>query len=123
MTFQGTPRDGGYCLKTFASGCARPYTVPTTPPRVSLSGAEAAQYCGINEAVTTCEALLDLATNKDCTTDTDCGAEGLDDARCETVSLVMNKCTYGCAGVDAECPPTRACGTTTGNEYCGGPTL
>jgi hypothetical protein len=124
MSFRGTPRPGGFCLKTRATGCVEPFTV-LTPARPSLSGAPPAVYCGIDEDATTCEAVLDLFDDKPCTSADDCGAPGLDDARCEDVSGVPGRCTYGCSRA-AECPGTTACGPGPARDggssgrYCGG---
>jgi hypothetical protein len=120
MDFQSVGRPGGYCLKLVSTGCEAPYKIPT-PSRASLSGAAAAKYCGINEAVTTCEAVLALTKSATCTLDDECGAAGLDDGRCETVGVDANHCTYSCSS-DVTCPSDFPCGTTSGNKYCGGPT-
>jgi len=117
MLFDGEPRTGGYCLKRLATGCERPFAVPLEG-RASLSGAAAATYCGVSEARTTCEAVLDLLTHdKPCTLAEDCGVAGLDDARCETVNLAANRCTYGCEAT-SECTSIHTCGPT-GAGYCG----
>jgi hypothetical protein len=115
MNFDGTPRAGGYCLKRGATGCVAPYRVPSDA-RVSLSGASAEVYCGVNEAVTTCEAVLDLIDDRACApaTDDDCGVPGLNDGRCRTVGGRANRCTYSC-GTAADCPAGRACTSS----YCG----
>ena len=117
--FQGAAREGGYCLKLGSTGCMRPYTVPTAE-RASLSGVEPAVYCGIQEDLTTCEAVLDLVNDSSCGAAPECGAPGLDDAVCQTVNLVANKCSYRC-GVDANCTNSRACGAS--GMYCGAPAL
>jgi hypothetical protein len=126
MEFQGQARDGGYCLKdSTVEGCTvNPYRSPS-PARVSLSGADATVYCSINETLTTCEAVLDLNSDKTCASADDCGAPGLSDGLCESVSLSPNKCTYGCDGV-FDCRATGfgsgcagdAVGAAT--TYCGG---
>jgi hypothetical protein len=115
MVFQGTARTGGYCLKRGAAGCVRPYTVPTAT-RVSLSGTAAEAYCGVDETVTTCEAVLALIDDTVCAvgTDTDCGAADLADGLCRTVSLVANRCSYACSAA-SQCPTSFTC--TAG--YCG----
>ena len=126
MEFQGQAREGGYCLKdSTVEGCTvNPYRAPS-PARVSLSGEEATVYCSINETLTTCEAVLDLNKDKDCTTADDCGVPGLNDGLCETVSLSPNKCTYGCQNV-ADCNPSGTGSSCAGDAagsaatYCGG---
>ena len=116
MFFAGMARPGGYCLPMLGDGCSTdPYRSPTTE-RVSLSGADPARYCSIRETVTTCEAVLDLLDDVgSCLDDSDCGALGLDDGRCEIVNTSPMKCTYTCTG-NAECPDTAECG----GGYCGG---
>ena len=115
MNFMGTARADGYCLKRFSTGCARPYTV-TTAARVSLSAALVETYCGVDEASTTCEAVLALVDDAACaaSTDTDCGVTGLADGLCRTVSGVMNRCTYACTTA-AQCPGAVTCMS----GYCG----
>jgi hypothetical protein len=117
MEFMGEPREGGYCLKRGATGCVQPYNSPT-PERASLSGAAPEAYCGILEDRTTCEAVLDLIASTSCATAEDCGAEGVADARCESVNMTPNKCTYDC-GVAADCPSSTICGAA--GAYCGAP--
>jgi hypothetical protein len=119
MTYKGQAREEGYCLKASANGCSEPYTIETTS-RTSLSGATAAKYCGINESVTTCEAVRALVTNQSCSgADTDCPEGGL----CRKVGTLSNRCTYQCS-LAVHCPadaPANTCDTTTGGvTYCGG---
>jgi hypothetical protein len=119
MTFKGEPRPKAYCLRRGSVGCAEPYTIGFAAE--SLSGAAEETYCGINqdgglqpETSVTCEAVRDLIDNTSCTTNTDCG-EG-QGGLCQTVGLVMNKCTYACSG-SAECLSTRMCDAPT-TPYC-----
>jgi len=115
---------GGFCMKRFATGCVEPIAAAKIN-RGSLSGAATEDYCGVNEAITSCDAIL--AFGKSCAApdgpdpdsnpDADaslCEARG---ARCETVSGAANKCTYGCTD-HLECPTTRPCGGA-GGPYCG----
>ena len=126
MEFQGQARDGGYCLKDVtAGGCTEnPYRT-ATPSRASLSGAAPAQYCSINETLTTCEAVMDLNNDKGCSSADECGVPGLDDGLCETVTFAPNKCTYGCSGASdckASGSGSSCAGDATGaaEMYCGG---
>jgi hypothetical protein len=113
MTFRGDSH-GGYCLPRVGTpGCARPFATPT-PERASLSGATPAVYCGLNEDVTTCEAVRDLVAGTSCSAADDCGSRALDDARCETVGAIPNLCTYSC-GTATQCPAGLACSA----GYCG----
>jgi hypothetical protein len=93
-----------------------PYGIPT-PARISLSGAPAEVYCGLDEARTTCEALLELLAGSACTGDEDCGAAGLMDGRCETVNFVANRCTYSCIAASG-CPEGFMCPARP-DTYCG----
>ncbi len=122
MEFQGVAREGGFCLKdSSVEGCSEnPFRSPTSA-RVSLSGAPATMYCGINEDLTTCEATLDLLDDQSCVTAEECGAPDLDDGLCEVVSLSAGKCTYACDSA-AQCrasSPGAGCGGV-GADYCGG---
>jgi hypothetical protein len=115
MQFMGASH-GSYCLHPVSAGCTRPFTVTSTA-RASTSGVAAEPYCGVEETVTTCEAVLALVADTACTTAADCGAGSLDDGRCVTVSGVMNRCTYSCGGA-VQCPLGFMCGAM---GYCGSP--
>ncbi len=117
MNFMGTPRATGYCLKQFDTGCVRPHSVPTDA-RASLSGAAAETYCGVLEASVTCEAVQDLIDDTACGSDDECGAEGLEDGRCETVNGTAERCTYDCTGA-SECTGATMCGAA--GRFCGAP--
>lgn len=119
MFFDGQRLPDGYCLKTLSSNCERPYT--GIIERESLSGAASEQYCGVDEDVTSCEAVLQLIDDVTCSggTDEECGLAGEADARCETVLGLTNRCTYSCSA-DAKCPSGFTCGGPSGDEYCGG---
>jgi hypothetical protein len=115
MFYMGAAHGGGYCMKIGSTGCARPYLV-TPVVRASLSGVAAQAYCVIDESRTTCEAVRALDASAGCTTPTvatDCAAQG---ARCETVNLGTNKCTYDC-GSSLGCVDGADCSS----GYCGGP--
>lgn len=114
--FQGVSQQGRCVLAAPDTGCLaeRPFGVALLD-RPSASSAELDNYCGISEDITTCEAVLALQrTITGCTTeDTSvCAADG---ARCETISLTPNSCTYSC-GVDSQCPTGISCE----GGYCGG---
>jgi hypothetical protein len=114
MNFQGTARPGGYCLLVSSgSNCVEPYSTLLTRGSLSQPN-DAKTFCGIAESLTTCEAVLHLINNQGCTSDTDCGATGLNDGLCRTVGALANKCTYACSAV-AQCPTGFSC-----NTYCGG---
>lgn len=112
MQFMGAAH-GSYCLALPAPGCTRPYGVPT-PMRLSTSGAAAASYCGVDESLVTCEAVLALIAGRTCTLATDCNAMG---AQCQTVNLTPGSCTYAC-GLSTQCPSGANCGAAM---YCGSP--
>ncbi len=123
MEFQGAPRDAGYCLKALKLepiGCSTAPFSKSTPTRVSLSGAAEAQYCGIVESVTTCEAVLGAGSlDLVCSDKDECGVLGLEDARCQAINLV-NLCTYSCEAA-ANCSNFLGCGGPSDSKYCGGP--
>jgi hypothetical protein len=125
MTFNGTSH-GGYCLQRVGSGCTQPYSVTVTA--ASLSGAASEAYCGINQALTTCEAVLDLTGSKICTASTECGCSRDSSGACTAAgigglcqvvgSLAGTRCTIPC-GSNANClsqPPGDTC--TTAIPYC-----
>jgi hypothetical protein len=125
MNFQGTARDGGFCLKRFSAGCDQPYKVPLT--EVSLSGAPSEAYCGIDEAVTRCEAVLDLLHSRACPDglDSSCGCHRDENGNCldaglgglcRTVDMVSNQCTFPC-DADNRCLPSLAC-SDSAPKYC-----
>ena len=116
MTFGSASQiHGNYCLQRVSSGCTNPYKVPISA--ASLSGAPAEDYCGINEAATTCEAVLDLIASKACAADNSCGggAGGI----CKTVGVDANRCTIPCDSA-AQClasAPGNLCTPPT-TPYC-----
>ena len=112
MNYQGADR-GGYCLRA-APGCVRPFGVII--PAISLSGAASANYCGVDQSVTTCDAVLTLRDGLQCPSGsaTECMAAG---ALCETVSGLANQCTYPCGGA-AACLPSEP-GASCNAGYCG----
>jgi len=130
LSFKGTPRAGGYCLKLASKGCSNPYLVNVT--RGSLSHPQPAlKYCAINENKTTCEAILQsqapaptsiCAPSSGTPDDTKCGAPGLNDGLCRNVNSSSDyRCTYECEDVK-ECSGTDPCNCTGAScvKYCGG---
>lgn len=111
LTFNGNPH-GNYCLQRVASGCASPYTVPINIK--SSSGAASDDYCAINQAATTCEAVQDLIASKTCSGDVDCGsgAGGL----CKTVGVLSNRCTIPCDSA-AQCLASAPGNTCTPPDF------
>ena len=100
---------GNYCMKTGASGCLRPFTVPFNAK--SISGAASEQYCGVLQTDTTCEAALDTIDRKSCGAPSDCGAENLNDGGCNGVcTIACNAVTYG----DEQCPSSQDCNALLG---------
>jgi hypothetical protein len=130
MSFAGEPH-GYYCLPDAGSGCTQPFSV--WMERVSLSGEAATTYCGINELLTTCEAVLALLQNGRCSgTDGLCSPDGIapevdvPGAICRVVGGLPDRCTYACQ-LPSECldPPTAGytCGDGAGGgapSWCGG---
>jgi hypothetical protein len=125
MQFGNVPLRGGFCLQTNGSGeCAQPFAFPLPDPRESLSGAAAAVYCGVNEELTSCEAVLALVQNVPCDDDFDCVAPG---GICRQVGDVGLRCTYECSGATQCIDPDVVIGSTCGDadgtaeeNYCGG---
>lgn len=125
MNFQGVPREGGFCLRRVASTCGRQFQIITNA--MSLSGSPAEDYCGIDETVTRCEAVVDLGSNQTCSdgADTSCGCardsngnctEPGEGGLCRTVGPNENRCTYAC-GTNEDCPQGKICdGAPT--KYC-----
>lgn len=117
--------EAGFCLKSIELGgtCTNPFRIPLTRP--SLSGAEADEYCGINENLATCPAVRALVQDQDCNPDNgdaDCPQpSGL----CRELPGMTNRCTYLCSDI-VECKSPPAPGSTCGSsgsgndDYCGG---
>ncbi|RLB47764.1 MAG: hypothetical protein DRJ42_24685 [Deltaproteobacteria bacterium] len=124
MMFEGAARTGGYCLKA-TPGCSQPLGVVLTD-RISLSGVTGRAYCGVNEGLTTCDAVNALLLSTTCPggMDSECPDGGV----CETLDPggadFMRRCTYPCSGT-LECPASPAAVSTCANggtttDYCGG---
>jgi len=109
---------GGFCMKIGSTGCAEPFRAPPIDGRTSLSGRAPEPYCGINETLTSCPAILALDDDKDCPGGmaSSCDAPG---ARCAAVNLGPNECTYACTN-NRECPVSAPCNGPAGAMYCGG---
>lgn len=114
---------GFYCMPLVAAGgCGVPTNQPFTVDlvaRPSRSGEAAAIYCGINEALTTCEAVLAALEGQGagCMDDSACPEGG----RCEPVGASgTQRCTYSCNDL-LQCPDNPALATcnTSGDRYCG----
>ena len=72
MDYDGTPY-GHYCLKE-QPGCAQPFASTINKP--SLNGDTAVNYCGIDQDLATCQAVLALLNNWRCSgTDGMCSPE------------------------------------------------
>jgi len=114
--------DTGFCLKTTAGGCVRPYSV-TLFDRPSLSDlAGQTNFCGVDEEIVTCPAVRALLGDAECPggADDECETSGI----CRDVGSLQNRCTYLC-GLPAQCPgdpPADTCGSSGsgGDDYCGG---
>jgi hypothetical protein len=120
----GAEPRGYYCMTNNSGGCSEPFTVRLID-RTSISGLATASYCGINEALATCENVRSLLDNATCDggMDEECPASGL----CRRVGDLLNRCTYECGGevqCDAVPNPGSSCGNATnmgmGVDYCGG---
>jgi hypothetical protein len=132
----GTPH-GYYCLREYPPACDKPVAVPMNG-KTSISAAPAANYCGINQDLATCEAVLALADNWRCSgTDGMCSPDGIipeqpvPGALCRDLGggALANRCTYAC-GSPNQCPdavqnpPASTCGDGTppigAPDWCGG---
>jgi hypothetical protein len=124
MQFGNVPLRGGFCLQRASTGqCAQPFAFPLPEARESLSGAASALYCGVNEELTSCDAVRVLVNNELCEDDFECTAPG---GVCREVGLLGLRCTYEC-GFANECLPGGGSGSTCGDangsaeeDYCGG---
>ena len=136
MTFNGSPH-GNYCLEAVSSGCDQPFgnTSVMKVTAASVSGAAAEDYCGINQATVTCEAIRDMIDSDNkircgnasgvatdslcgCHRDpagacTDAGTGGL----CRSINGA-NRCTIQCGG-GTDCSSNYTCNTVTPPNYCG----
>lgn len=124
MDFDGSPRDAAYCLRidnapANETDCLEPFTVLDI--RASITTGEFAIVCGINEALTTCEAVLDY--DSECADADDCGVPGLNDGVCDTIEFEPgSRCSYPCdtASQYPQCHSPFSCATGTGGtQYCG----
>lgn len=128
MNYKGTRHPNGttgYCLKSIALGgsCTNPYRIVINA--TSLSGTPDDDYCGINEALATCEAVQALLNDVQCdpdNDDSDCPQPG---GICRELRDLRDTCTYLCSGppqCDEEPNPGAGCGSSgTGSDnYCGG---
>ncbi|MCA9581912.1 MAG: hypothetical protein KC416_08955, partial [Myxococcales bacterium] len=111
MTYQDKAY-GAYCLRKVSAGCAEPFGVVING--VSVSGDPKTDYCGIDQAALTCDAVRRLLDNQGCPSGkaSDCKAEA---AVCAMVGVFANRCTYACSGV-AQCPkgePLSTCNAGT----------
>lgn len=112
---------GNYCMKLASATCANPYRAPELQRKSVLAAEddEPEAFCGINEALTTCEAVLGFDQECPGGTDAECGAQG---AICRKVNNATNHCTYHCEDA-LQCTPSAACagsGDPIANDrYCG----
>jgi len=75
MDFEGTSH-GHYCLVETPPTCSRPFAVTLCKP--SISGAAAANYCAIDEDLTTCDAVIAHLQAWTCSgTDGICSPDGI----------------------------------------------
>ena len=125
LDYQGEPFPDdrtGFCLKSVAGGgsCVNPYRIVLVKP--SLSGEPPAEYCGINEGLTTCHAVQALLDDTQCTPvhgDADCPQPA---GLCRLLPGAVNRCTYRCDSIVECATPGSTCGQgdTELDDYCGG---
>ena len=128
MDFQMSAH-GHYCLELPNPTCAQPFGVAIN--KASINSEAATNYCGIDEDLATCEAVLALVNGWFCTgTDGMCSEmeggmeEPVPGALCDPVGLLGDRCTYAC-GAANQClsvPPGNTCGDgdETPPGWCGG---
>ncbi|WP_158542599.1 hypothetical protein [Lujinxingia litoralis] len=124
MSFAGLARDSAYCLRidtapdANSSDCQEPFMVLDI--KESITTAELEIVCGINEALTTCEAVLDY--NRSCTSADDCGVAGLDDGLCELIEFEPGvRCTIPCdSSLEyPQCYFPYGCASNGDTQFCG----
>ncbi|MGF1465546.1 MAG: hypothetical protein ACFCGT_05380 [Sandaracinaceae bacterium] len=100
-----TTRSAGYCLRRTARSCPRPWGVPIAG-RTTLSGVEGLMFCGIDERVTTCEAVRALLDEVECPfgVNADCPNTGI----CRPIGADLRRCTYRCSS-SSTCPAALSC--------------
>lgn len=126
LQYKGSPHEpagpgSGYCLQPAPpeDPCPRPYTTVLARETVNNPLVEGV-YCGIDENLSTCEAVLALFAEQPCAAgmDRDCPEGGI----CRTSAGVGSRCTYAC-DADSDCldkPNEDTCRTGTGTDrYCG----
>lgn len=118
LNFQGESV-GNYCLKLESGGCDLPYGAVIRGRR-SVDSAGLNDYCGVNESLTTCEAVKQRLAfrlgSAPCMNDSECGMNDKDDGVCGLVSGggMMNRyCTYRCSN-DNQCGSFDGPGTCVG---------
>lgn len=106
MNYMGAPTGRSHCLRPVSEGCDVPYSI-TLEDRESASGRPAADYCGINEGLTTCEAVLAYGNACGVGGDpTPCNGAGA--SRCGTLGALTNRCTYACT-LSTQCVGNQPC--------------
>jgi hypothetical protein len=128
MDFQASFH-GYYCLAQPSPMCPRPFQI--TINKASISEAAPTNYCGIEQNLATCEAVLALVQGLFCSSAdgmcslTQGGPEfAVPGAVCEQVGVAGLLCTYPC-GTVPECPqtgPGASCGDGDMSPpgWCGG---
>jgi hypothetical protein len=99
--------------------CPLPYQVIVSS--TSVGGAVSEPYCGINQTLVTCDAVLDMLSNKNCNNDDVCGVMSVNDGKCLTFPGLGEKCTVECSD-NTQCASPRVCRTVSGQpnnkKYC-----
>lgn len=108
---------GNYCLPLkSAEECPSPWVFEINRPAID---GNVATICGINEAATTCEAMLDFGSFCPTGQASECGAVGVNDGLCEPVGFDLTlQCTFPCTS-SSQCLPNDEFGCL-GGDYCGG---
>jgi hypothetical protein len=112
-TFNGQP-NGSFCLAVAgAAKCPEGMSERLTATSASNYSAT---YCFPNQTVTTCEAVQAFG-RRTCSTNSDCGAAGLDDGYCATAAGGAKLCSYRCSRL-VECGASSTCVTQVAEPYC-----
>jgi hypothetical protein len=137
MEFPVGTSHGYFCLEEAMPTCEQPYLVFINEQ--SISGADAVNYCGFDQNITTCQAVRALEQGWRCEGDDgkccsgsvalvdgmcDSNAPEVDvpGALCRQVGAGANRCTYACATA-LDCPsagPPSSCGGMPTPTWCGG---
>ena len=123
LSFEGNPH-GYYCLKEFTGACDQPL-VRLLAGATSANGVTK-DFCSLDEARVTCEAIRAAQSSQTCAMDGECGGSLVPGALCRAVGTIAGlHCTYACDdGFDCVAAGQYAsCGSKSSMQtppWCGG---